>query len=169
MGTALNPVCEMNQVIDALGTDLSGLMANAFVLLRRCESKLRDFKRLRQTGGGTAHEILESEIGTLLASTAEHYKRASAKARTARTDFSALVAQAVPRDCSSADAFAILSACRQTEGSFDAFEILIAEFERQLETAVDVFRKASSAPDVTAQATGTFQKLMDKVMGGLRG
>lgn len=168
METSINSAWESSQAIDSLANDLSTLMGNAFVLLRRCQSKLLDFKLIRQAGRGKACEILESEIASLLASTAGLYRQASAKARVARTVFDAVIAQAVPCECCDADAVALLSACRQTGESLAAFERLIAEFGRQLEADLDVFRKASSVPDVTPQATSAFDRLMNKVMSRQR-
>lgn len=90
----MNPPCELNQALDSLANDLSRLMNDAFLLLRQCQAQLRDFKGLRQPGRGSDCEMLESEIASLLASTAERYRRAGVKAQAARSVFDALVARA---------------------------------------------------------------------------
>lgn len=168
MAPSIISACDLSRAIDSLANDLSNLMGGAFVMLRQCEVKLRDLKLLGQVQRAGAREMLESEIASLLAATAELYSQASAKACTTRSTFNALVAQALPGDCGDADAAAVLSACRQTGESLEAFEKLIAEFGRQMATDLEVFRKASSVPDMTSRATGTFEKLMAKVMGKQR-
>jgi len=156
---------ELTRKIDALASDMSDLMASAFSVLRDCEGKLRDFKLNRHAQDSEATALLGAEIISLLSSTADIYRQASGKARTARTAFNSLVAQAHQSECSDTDANVFMSACRRTGQALEAFEKLIAELERLMEWDLEVFRSTSSASEVTPQAANAFRLLMRRVMG----
>jgi len=163
METQVATASELSQTVDSLADDLPNLMRGASILLQQCERKVEDFKRHRNANNAEATSTVASEISALLTSAAELYKLARAKALLARGVFDCLPAQIEHNGCSDGDAREVLTACRQSGESFEAFDRLIAGYQRQIEDDLTLFRNVSSLSFVTPDAVEAFDKLMTKV------
>jgi len=161
----MNSEHESSLKIDQLAGELSALMAGACGMLKQCESKLLAFKEYRELERGGSIRLLASELNALFAATAERYHRAREKAGLVRSLLDSLLAQARRRDAIEVDDNALLSGCLNTDRSLKRFEMLIAEFEQQIQGSIETVNRAASERGVALSAAGAFDRFMDRVYG----